>query len=51
LVTTVDHAFHDGVSTLAYGGWVVYLAVTLTTGLGGYTIAVHRFDALTLDAV
>lgn len=41
----------DGVDELVLGGWAVYLVVTAVTGLGGYLLAVRRFDALTLDDV
>jgi len=44
---TVD----DGLGLVLAGGWIAYLAVISTTGVGGYVYAVRKFDRLTLDDV
>ena len=44
---TVDR----GPGPFLIGGWVVYLAVIATTGIGGYAYAVRKFDGLTMDDV
>jgi len=44
---TVDR----GPGSFLIGGWIVYLAVIATTGIGGYAYAVRKFDRLTMDEV